>query len=247
MVVFDFDGVLLDSVKEASVSAYNSVQGALLKDFSELPGNSGKLFVANCHLFRRAGDTLPLMRWCLENSAEDDAILAPSEFVKRASAEEMSLGERSKLFFKTREKLMDAHPEAWLALSQPYEPLWSFLRAHSQEIALLTNKNRRAVLALAEFHGLGVKDELVFSGDAGLRKSDNFKKLQAIAPRPTYYFVEDSLGNLLEVRAGLSQAPFAVKPLLVAWGYLGPEDLALAAREGIEIVDQQDIMKLFPC
>ena len=47
MLIFDFDGVLLDSIREIVVTAYNMARGTLVTRLDQLPQNALELFLRN--------------------------------------------------------------------------------------------------------------------------------------------------------------------------------------------------------
>ena len=125
MLIFDFDGVLMDSLDEIVLSAYNAVNGCLLDSLQNIPENIITRFKQNRHLFQPIGDALPLMAWCIEQSNDPTAdILTRREFARRVKNTPEPLLQRSTYFFTTRNRLIKEHYQRWLALNRPYYPLW---------------------------------------------------------------------------------------------------------------------------
>jgi len=248
VIIFDFDGILLNSVLEVAVTAYNAVSGKLATSKEELPSGCLESFVRNRFHFQPAGDVLPLMGWCLEyGSVEPERILSAKEYRSLLEAEKRPIRERTEKFFSTRKLFVERNREKWLALNEPYEPLWSSLRElGAGRVVILTNKNRQAVLDLTEHFNLRLEPENVYSGDGAVKKDENLRKLHARFRASHYLFVDDSLGNLRELREDFPAGGTELELRLAfgTWGYLGPNDKLEAETEGLPMFSQADIISL---
>ena len=122
-----------------------------------------------------------------------------------------------------RQEAIDTNPEAWLALHQPYPGVIERLQALSQggtPWRVLTTKGGAFAQQLLQAYGL--EPEAVDGHEQG-SKPEVLLKLSRQQSRPIW-FVEDRRPTLERVRAtaGLE----AVRCFLVTWGYLAPGDLA---------------------
>ena len=80
MLIFDFDGVLMDSVREVAVTAYNTLKGdILLSRLDQLPQDALALFLRNRFHLQPIGDAPVLMNWCLEAATVDPGKLLSEE------------------------------------------------------------------------------------------------------------------------------------------------------------------------
>ncbi|MCP4688322.1 MAG: hypothetical protein GY859_09735, partial [Desulfobacterales bacterium] len=90
MWIFDFDGVLMNSMDEVVVTAYNATTGETATSLEALPDKASGLFRRNRFHIQPIGDALPLMRWCLEAaSREPEKTLSAREYasmIKEADA-----------------------------------------------------------------------------------------------------------------------------------------------------------------
>ena len=66
--VLDFDGVIVDSVDEAALTAYNAICDALLIELSKLPQHYLEIFRTNRSIVGPAAEFLPFAKWCAESS-----------------------------------------------------------------------------------------------------------------------------------------------------------------------------------
>ena len=66
MLISDFDGVLMDSVREVAVTAYNTLKGDIVTELNQIPKGALELFLGNRFHVQSIGDAPVLMKWCLE-------------------------------------------------------------------------------------------------------------------------------------------------------------------------------------
>lgn len=243
-LIFDFDGVLLNSVVEMSITAYNTMTGNLATTVEELPGNVAELFRTNRYHVQPAGDAINLMAWCIENNdLPRDFRLSPEAYCTILAGAESPLLERTELFFAARKRFVEFDPVRWRSLNTVYQPIWNVLKElDTKEIVILTNKNREATLTLCHHFGLPVLKGNVYSGDHGTTKIENFLQIQTRFFRDRYAFVDDSIGNLYELDAYFNQHKPILELMLASWGYTGPDDCLLALRSGYSIVEQPDLI-----
>jgi FMN phosphatase YigB (HAD superfamily) len=244
MLIFDFDGILLNSIRETAVTAYNAVTGDTAVSLAELPGCSAQLFMRNRFHFQPAGDALVLMQWCLDQAGGDAArLLHRKEYVALLEKVEEPLIRRTGRFFGARKHFIENHRQAWLDLNDPYQPLWGELIAlGAEKVVILTNKNQDAVLELTHHFGLNVMPENIYSGDNGATKIENLKRLHERFGKQRYSFVDDSVWNLQELNEHFNNEQPWLKLLLGSWGYLGPEDALHAERLGFPLCSQVEII-----
>ena len=245
MLIFDFDGVIVDSVDETAVTAYNAQTGHLVAGLSELPPVYLANFRKNRPLVHLAGNLPTLAAWCLQQ--ETTQALDHQRWHLILNHEQRSLDERRELFFATRAKLFDRAPSSWFELNRPYQPLWDFLKAQdSTRIWILTFKNRKAVLDLCTHYGKDLIPEQILSGDAGTTKISNLQTLRHhVGEKAALSFVDDCVQNLQELQKALptSQCP---ELFLANWGYVDPGDEALAHSQGYGVLSQELLMQMFP-
>ena len=162
MLVFDFDGVLVDSVREAAVTGYNALSGETATRLDDLPPGLFRIFRQNRPVIRSAPELFTLMGWCLDHcEREPEARLTREAFEDLLAQASVSSDDRAARFFEARERFMDADREAWLALNAPFQPLWDRVRLRGGDgPVILTNKNRDAALAICRHFGLAARPPL---------------------------------------------------------------------------------------
>ena len=246
MLIFDFDGVLINSIDEVTLTVYNTTTGKRVTSLVDLPEALVGLFQRNRYHVQPIGDAILLMGWCLDHYREYPAKnLAPREYQTLISSTDVPLTDRTNRIYETRSLFIDRDPECWLALHQPYQPLWGqLMRRPKYPFVLLTNKNRDATLRLCRRFGLSVKAADIYSGDQGLGKVENMQQIQKRFGGLHYLFVDDSVKNLLELANAFNPVKEKMRLLFASWGYTGPGDGKRAQDHGFAVINQKDLIAL---
>lgn len=246
MLIFDFDGVLIKSIDEVTLTVYNATAGKLVTSLAALPKALVSLFQRNRFHVQPIGDAILLMNWCLKNyHSAAEKILTRQEFRTIISGAESGVPERTQAIYTMRQRFIDKAPETWMALHQTYQPLWSeLLRNQNRPFVILTNKDRDATLRLCRHFGLNIMQQDIYSGDHGLSKVENMKQIQERFRSDFYYFIDDSVKNLQELDAHLDTAARNLTLLFASWGYTGPEDADIAQAAGYAVCKQADLISL---
>ena len=237
MLIFDYDGVLMDSVREVAVTAYNMLQGTIVTRLNQLPQSALDLFLRNRFHVQPIGDAPVLMKWCLEIGESDpDKLLSPKEYEEIIQHVDEPVAARTTRFFEMRNRFKTKDIEAWTALNAPVQPLWRIMVANPTEnIVLLTNKNREATISLSKHFGLKISDKNVYSGDNGTTKIENMTQIMQRFRKPAYAFIDDSVKNLREIDEHFNQQEKKIALIFAAWGYTGPDDARTAKDFGYQV------------
>ncbi|MGD8460988.1 MAG: hypothetical protein PVH27_11600 [Desulfobacterales bacterium] len=247
MLIFDFDGVLIDSLDEVILTVYNTAVGQQMTSLADLPPALVGLFRRNRFHVQPIGDGILLMNWCLRHfRGESEKILEPREYEAIIATATDPVHQRSEQVYKARQQFIERDPVGWIALHHPFQPLWNELvqRQNQQGFAIVTNKNRAATERLCRHFGLSVPSNNIYSGDDGITKIEHMQHIQKRFGAETFYFLDDSLKNLLELDRVLNRYKKMLIPLLAAWGYTGPEDQKLAQKSGCGVMRQADAVAL---
>ena len=133
MLIFDFDGVLMNSLAEVTLTAYSAATGKRVPSLADLPTALAGLFQHNRFHVQRIGDAILLMNWCLNHyRAAPHQILAPHEYEALIAGEAVPITDRTLRIYETRSQFIADDPESWLALHEPYQPLWDELIGFSK-------------------------------------------------------------------------------------------------------------------
>ena len=247
MMIFDFDGVLINSLDEVTLTAYNTATGKLVTSLADLPKTLVGLFQHNRFHVQPIGDAILLMNWCLNNyrGKSESILLNPHEYNALISGATTSITDRTLWIYETRHQFITRDPDCWLALHRPYQPLWGQLigrRKHA--FVILTNKNRDATLRLCQHFGLGIDAIDVYSGDHGTSKVENMQQIQKRFTVEAFDFIDDSIKNLRELENSLNVDKEMINLLLASWGYIGPQDERIAKQFAYPVLTQKDLIDL---
>jgi len=246
MWIYDFDGVLLNSIDEVAVSAYNTVTGKMVTALENLPPDLVNLFKRNRFHFQPAGDVIPLMQWSLDTyRAEPDKLLTRNEFLNIINQTAEPLTRRTERFYAARNRFAEQDSRRWLSLNRPFQPIWNeLIKLGAERVVILTNKNREAVLKQSLHFGLNVSRENICAGDDGATKTSHLKTLfKRFSGRPLC-FIDDSLKNLQDLNAHFNKPRKSLSLFLASWGFIGPEDIETAQASGFPVLSQDDLIEL---
>jgi phosphoglycolate phosphatase-like HAD superfamily hydrolase len=247
MLIFDYDGVLLDSVREIAVTAYNMLQGTVATRLDQLPPKSLKLFLRNRFHVQPIGDAPVLMQHCLEIGETDpDKLLTPAEYEAIIKQVAEPVAARTTRFFETRNQFKAKDLKAWTELNAPVQPLWQIMiEKPTAELVLLTNKNRDATVSLSSHFGLKISDDNIYSGDHGTTKIDNMNRIMQRFRQPSYAFIDDSVKNLREIDEHFNRQEKLISLIFATWGYTGPDDARTASNFGYQVVTLEQFSETF--
>ena len=246
MLIFDFDGVLINSLDEVVLTTYNAATGNLCTSLAQVPVDLLQVFKNNRFHVQPIGDAIALMSWCMENRQGDlNKILTRQEYRSIADGPDISLTDRTNLIYDTRQRFIDRDTGRWLALHQPYQPLWDeIIRRKKCPFVILTNKNYDATLRLCRHFGLQINADDIYSGDHGLTKIENMGRIQERWGKKSYSFIDDSVKNLKELDLYFNRGKKKLALLLATWGYTGAQDERTARESGYPALQQTDVVRL---
>ena len=143
MLIFDFDGVLINSLDEVVLTSFNAASETLYTSLANIPPELVRLFKQNRFHVQSIGGAIPLMTWCIDNyQAIAGKVLSVDEYQAIIDQSEIFLTDRTNLIYATRRRFIDMDENAWFDLHQPYQPVWNELvRRKSRQNIILTNKN----------------------------------------------------------------------------------------------------------
>ncbi len=233
LLVFDFDGVLVDGMAEYWWSARQTALG--LSSTLTLPEQAPPAFARLRPLIHRGWEMVLLAAELGRGGFDPAAALDdyPAALVGALRIWGWSPEPLQGALEAVRRQAIATDRGHWLGLHRPYPGVIQRLTALQDEGAdwvVLTTKGGAFAAELLAAHGLIPLD--LFGHERG-SKPEVLLQLGELG-RPLR-FIEDRRATLEAVRAtpGLE----AVRCFLVSWGYLGPHD-AVALPEGITLLDR---------
>ena len=245
MLIFDFDGVLINSLDEVVLTTYNAATDSLFTSMAEVPADLVQVFKNNRFQVQAIGDAIALMNWCLINWRKDSQkIFTREEYRTIAQGSDIALADRTNLIYDTRKRFIEKDIGRWFALHQTYQPLWDELtRRQNHPFVILTNKNHDATWRLCRHFGLTIDAKDIYSGDNGVSKIENMLRIQERFGKEAFYFIDDSVKNLNELNLYFNTEKKVLTLLLATWGYTGAQDSMMAQEFGYEVLQQTDVVR----
>jgi phosphoglycolate phosphatase-like HAD superfamily hydrolase len=246
MLIFDFDGVLINSLDEIALTAYNAATDSLMTALAEVPSDLIQMFKNNRFHVQAIGDAIALMHWCLIDWQKDSQkLLTREEYLIIARSSDLALTDRTNRIYAARKRFIDKDIKRWFALHQTYQPLWDeLIQRTNHPFVILTNKNHDATLRLCRHFGLTIDAEDIYSGDNGATKIENMLQIQERFGRQQVFFIDDSIKNLQELDLHFNRDKKVLSLALAAWGYIGAGDTRTAPESGYPAFQQTDVVRL---
>jgi phosphoglycolate phosphatase-like HAD superfamily hydrolase len=245
MIIFDFDGVLVDPIRELALSTYNLGADSKVSKLDDLPAGYLNLFCFNHQHTVTPASIMALSLWALQTVAaggSEDTPLSKEELTARR----LSLDPKytAANFFAARQWLIDNHLQNWLELNKPFEKIWEATRKlNSNSYFILTNKNSVAVNLICDHYGLKISNERLFSGGKGKTKQENILELDKIGNSDTnYILIDDAIENLETLTPIL---PGRIHPVVATWGYGSLEDQITAQKHGYELATELEFVRKY--
>ena len=236
LLVFDFDGVIVDGMEEYWWSARHAAE-ALFPTLRPSPPKEVP------HSFRQLRPWVH-HGWEMVLLAAEHSHLEVSAWLADYAGQQAKamdrLGASPEMLQQALDRvrnhaLKTARPQ-WLALHRPFPGVEERLQAFESERVdwvVLTTKGAAFTAELLD--GLGLQPWRLYGREHGA-KPEVLLRLQE--ERPLRAFIEDRRATLETVRAtpGLEQ----LSCLLVRWGYLKPQDLT-GLPDGMHFIDRKDL------
>ena len=240
IIVFDFDGVLLDSSTELVITGFNLCSDHLVKSVEEVDPDFFKRMRLHLNYARNGGETSTL---AMLMHKYHDFNMSRSEFddIVKSSRENGELLKVQSDYFDARRRLLKSDRKAWLNLNHPAQPIWDFLCKNMQgKISILTYKNPDAVVELCEHFGLSIKE--VFAIPSGITKANKLKEIAKDTGAEVVYYVDDAYKNLVEISSEIKELD--VRYLWASWGYGYEASMAKEGVADIKAITQEDLIQI---
>ena len=245
MLIFDFDGVLINSLNEIVLTTYNATTGGLATSLTEVPSDIVQMFKNNRFHVQPIGDAIALMHWCQAHRQKDvEKILSREEYLAITRRFDTALTERTNRIYAARKRFIDKDIKRWFSLHQTYQPLWNELIRHQNHpFVILTNKNHDATQRLCRHFGLDIDADDIYSGDYGVTKIENMHRIRERFGRQFFVFIDDSIKNLQELDQHFNRDEKVLSLALATWGYIGAADIRQAPQSGYTAFQQTDVIQ----
>lgn len=233
-VVFDFDGVVVDSIDECflvAVSAYNKMGGKI-----KLTRESKNLYKKYRAYLRITEDHVPALKMIEKGIFKKDYIKnSRNKFNKEKK-------EFVKNFYETRRELQKNDIKKWISLHKPFEEVINLIKRNEKKwnIFISSTKDKNSIAKILQSFGIRISSKRIFSREFSNDKSEHVKAISKLykIPESRIIFIDDVLENL-EMIKRKSEAKLA----LASWGYTTKEHINIAKEKGIKILHLKKIEK----
>ncbi|MBU5678862.1 MAG: NUDIX domain-containing protein [Candidatus Aenigmatarchaeota archaeon] len=231
-VVFDFDGVIVDSLDECflvSVRAYNELGGNI-----KLSNKAKLLYKKYRPYLRITEDHLPALKM-IENGIFD------KDYIKNSRKKfEKKKKEFVKRFYEIRKEIRKEDIKKWISLHKPFENVVKLIKRNYKRwnIFISSTKDKNSIVKILRSLGIKIPENKIFSREFSNDKSKHVKMISRISkiPEEKIIFIDDVLENLKMIKRK-SNARLA----LASWGYTTKEHEKIAKEMKIKVLQLEKL------
>jgi phosphoglycolate phosphatase-like HAD superfamily hydrolase len=228
LILWDFDGVIVNSMQECLFSSYNAFL-SLEKStgspigLTDIPTNVREHFFRYRKYVRPAGEYY-LMHQSL---TENEDISTPEAYQRYVKVKKDQIKSFQPLFFQERNSFRKDNVQSWLDLHQVYPHIFSAWEDLQKDFdfMIVSNKDQRSIEMLLDHFHLGGVGE-IYGSDFSNNKREIIQYLLETKQlnRAKVIFIDDHPGHLKDVQ------PLGVKLGYADWGFGSiPTDMDLDA------------------
>lgn len=259
LLVFDFDGVISNSIHDSFVTALNTYAGMMPAHHLLLEGKIDPpdgifrfeeshpgLFADFQHLLpfgNRAEDYYVILQMIDKGLAQD--INNQDDFERfREKLPKADKDDYTRRFYAERNERQDQDPEAWSRLLPAFPGVVEAARILSKKmmLAIATSKDRRSVDLQLEQYGMSglFGKGAILDKDFSNSKRDHLVHFHEFfkIPFTEMHFIDDKVLHLLDV------LELGVHCHLALWGFNAEREHNLAKDNGINLLRVEDLSKL---
>jgi phosphoglycolate phosphatase-like HAD superfamily hydrolase len=259
LLVFDFDGVISDSLHDSYLTSLNTYVGLTpehdLPITAQLdpPHKIFKFEKTYPQIFKSFRRLIPMgnraedycILWYAIDSGTAKNIRSQSDFDKITKIlPKKRLNAYAKAFYKYRKMLQEQDVQHWIKLSPVFDGIPEAVACLSDrfKLAIATSKDLRSVHLLLKNYGVFrfFKPKFILDKDFSYNKRDHliyFHKQYGI-PFQTMHFIDDKVLHLLSVK------DLGVKGYLALWGYNTKKEHIIAEQEGFRFLTIEGLNNL---
>ena len=230
LFAFDFDGVICDSCDETALTAWRASRRIWPERFGRAPWPDYLAGFRRCRPVVETGFHNVLVLDLLESGVAQAQILAEFERLGRESMHRHRLDAATlqERFDEARDDWIREDPESWLNAHAFFPGVVAAINGLRAERCVITTKQQRFTVRLAERVGLSIRPERIFGLDsfANGSKRDVLSRLARQCPLARVHFIEDRLQTLDRLRDVTD-----LRLYLVDWGYNTERERAAASAD----------------
>lgn len=259
MIVFDFDGVIGNSIYDSFLTALNAYIEIVPQAREELAGpiepasSVFKYIETYPEIFQQFEQLIPLGNHAEDyivifkaiSEGESDKIKSQEDFYSKRDliAEELRL-EYGRTFYRIRHQMQSKDPASWVTLLPPFSEVVKAIRYLYQQhpLAIATAKDMQSVRLLLEEYDLvqAFPYEYIFDKEAGASKRNHLTQIHKKfeVPFNAIHFIDDKVSHLQSV------ADLGVHCYLATWGFNKDREHQLARDLGFTLLTQDSLVQM---
>jgi len=244
VVVFDFDGVVVDSIRECFFTAwwtYHGIQEPNEDLFRHANAEAELSFSQHRYLVGPAWEYYYLARSIDEHLQRPGGNLATTfeAFKQEFRIEALTFADA---FFRLRAITREKYPKQWVAMNPLYSGVADVLRVslREHETFIASTKDKDSIHQILQENGVAVPRSRIFGNELGGDKRAHLSRVirAARATPDSVSFIDDNPRHLRRVR------PLGVRLYLATWGYIGPEGREAAERIDANLLTIRQLEKM---
>lgn len=219
LLLWDFDGVIIDSIDECLITSYNAylqyqgLSNEFIYRLDDIPKDIRGEFYRNRKYVR------PAAEYFILHKAVSDGIKIDSysKFNELLQEHHNAVIDFHNFFYSVRDDFRDNQQQYWFGLHRVYAGIktkWQELKKHFH-FYIVSNKDLISISLILNYFDLPVQQEKIFSTDSTLTKKmvieHILKDIHDASER--LFFIDDNYQHLLDVR------DTGIRLFYASWGY----------------------------
>ncbi|SVD48348.1 uncharacterized protein METZ01_LOCUS401202 [marine metagenome] len=192
--IFDFDGVLCDSIAECMIVSLNTYRSAFSSSTGDITNSMREYFYNYRYLVRPAGEYFLIWESYYHNKN-----------FKKITFEDMKktmivqINEFQNMFYVYRQR-MKQNIDYWISLHKCYSNTLQFFKKYRKNIFILTNKDKDSVEKISSAHGYSDRINEIYSKEISTDKSKLLNELlnnnKHLYNGYNIIYIDDNIKNL---------------------------------------------------
>lgn len=238
VVVFDFDGVISNSIEECFLVSYHAYKGKTKvdSDFFEVDEPKTKpLFFQYRYLVGAAYEYFFLWEAIDQWLVTPDTSLISIYLQKKERGKTQETERHYEVFFQLRNQLRNKYLQDWIRINPVYPDIIELLTQVSNrfEFYIASTKDEPSIEMILKDNDFEMPTEHIVGKTVSTDKQNQLKQILQWTAKPPekVYFIDDNLNHLNRVH------PLDVHCFLASWGYNDETSRIKAQEQGIPVVD----------
>ena len=237
-LLWDFDGVIVDSIDECLITSYNAfLKHQSKSEFIDNLGNIPEMVTSEFKRIRkyvRAPRGYSILHKAIHDGKNINSF---SDFDDYFNCHKEEIGSYEDTFYSMRNKLRNRNSQYWMNLHYVYpwiKDSWDLLK-HYFEYFIVSNKDAHSISLILQNAGMTIDTNRIFAKEFNIEKAKIVKHIldNYEIEKDNAFFIDDNSVNLAELRK------LNIRLFFANWGY---EEVLKAKKDGIITLDKDDFV-----